>query len=113
MGNGTTRYLTNCDSYCCASPYLHKTVRTVLLLLYGAGLRISEALKLETADIDLQASVLWVRQSKFFKTRLVLIGPKLARVLRDYEQKRPGLSGSDGCFFRTDKDLPVSRSAME
>jgi len=89
------------------------TVRTLVLLLYGAGLRLSEALKLESADVDLQASVLCVRQSKFFKTRLVPIGPKLAGVLRDYERKRPGLSGSEGCFFRTDSGLPVSRSAME
>lgn len=90
-----------------------QTVRTVLLLLYGAGLRISEALKLETADVDLPGCVLCVRQSKFFKTRLVPIGPKLAGVLRDYERKRPGLNGADDCFFRTDRGLPVNRSTME
>jgi integrase/recombinase XerD len=90
-----------------------QTVRTVLLLLYGAGLRISEALKLKTADVDLQTSVLCVRQSKFFKTRLVPIGPKLTRLLRDYKRERPGSSGSDDCFFRTDNGAPVSRSAIE
>ena len=90
-----------------------ETVRALLLLLYGAGLRISEALKLETADVDLQASVLCVRQSKFFKTRLVPMGPKLTGVLRDYELKRPVRWGADGCFFRTEGGIPVSRSAME
>jgi len=90
-----------------------QTVRAVLLLLYGAGLRISEALKLAPADVDLEASVLCVRHSKFFKTRLVPIGPKLAGVLRDYERERPALSGSDVRFFRTDRGLPMSRSAME
>jgi integrase/recombinase XerD len=90
-----------------------QTTRAILLLLYGAGLRISEALKLETGDVDLPASVLCVRQSKFFKTRLVPIGPKLAGVLRDYAQRRPGRNEADGCFFRTNRDTPVSRSAME
>jgi integrase len=89
------------------------TVRTLLLLLYGAALRISEALKLEIADVDLQECVLWVRQSKFFKTRLVPIGPKLAEVLREYERKRLGLSGSKGYFFRAEKGTPVSRSTIE
>jgi len=90
-----------------------QTVRALLLLLYGAGLRISEALKLEAADVDLQACVLCVRQSKFFKTRLVPFGPKLAEVLRDYERKRPGLSGASGYFFQANKGIPVSRSTIE
>ena len=53
------------------------TLRTLLLLLYGAGLRISEALRLTKADVDLEERLLSVRKSKFFKSRLVPIGPKL------------------------------------
>jgi len=44
------------------------TFRLLLLLLYGAGLRISEALGLTLADIDLTAAVLHIRESKFYKT---------------------------------------------
>ena len=88
------------------------TGRTVLLLLYGAALRLGEALKLETADVDLQARVLCIRQSKFFKTRLVPIGPKLTQVLQDYSQKRPACRGHHR-FFRTDQGDPVSRATLE
>jgi site-specific recombinase XerD len=89
-----------------------QTVRTLLLLLYGAGLRISEALKLESADVDLQAAILCVRQSKFFKTRLVPIGPKLTQVLENYSRQRPVCRGH--CyFFCADKGTPVSRSTIE
>ena len=56
-----------------------RTVRALLLLLYGAGLRISEALQLEDADVELKDRLLRVRCSKFFKTRLVPIGPRLAQ----------------------------------
>jgi site-specific recombinase XerD len=54
----------------------------LLLLLYGAGLRISEALQLKETDVDLEERLLSVRQSKFFKSRLVPIGPKLAQALK-------------------------------
>jgi site-specific recombinase XerD len=54
------------------------TFRTLLLLLYGAGLRISEALQLKEADVDLKEGLLLVHKSKFFKSRLLPIGPKLA-----------------------------------
>src|SRR5207247_4817936 len=40
------------------------TIRTLLLLLYATGLRISEALALTMADVDLQEAILTIRQTK-------------------------------------------------
>jgi len=65
------------------------TYRTLLLLLYGAGLRISEALALSRADIDLAGGILLIRESKFYKTRQVAIGADLRGILAQYlAQKR-------------------------
>ena len=89
------------------------TMSTLLFLLYGAGLRLGEALKLEQADVDVKARLLHVRQSKFFKSRLVPIGPKLARVLEDYEIGRPASDGSNQRFLRASKGTPVSRTTAE
>jgi site-specific recombinase XerD len=50
--------------------------RTLLLLLYGSGMRIGEALRLVLQDVDLSEQVITVRDTKFFKTRLVPIGRK-------------------------------------
>jgi integrase/recombinase XerD len=63
-------------------------LRVLLLLLYGAGLRISEALSLTVADTDLVAGVLTIRDTKFYKTRLVPVGPDLKSVLVSYSKKR-------------------------
>lgn len=89
------------------------TVRALLLLLYGAGLRISEALQLEDADVDLKDQLLRVRCSKFFKTRLVPIGPRLAQELAKYESKRPAASGSHRRFFRTKRGAAISCCAAD
>ena len=64
------------------------TERTVLLLLYRAGLRISEAISLNLADVDLSAALLTVRDTKFYKTRLVPLGPQLNRVMSIYAKWR-------------------------
>jgi site-specific recombinase XerD len=89
-----------------------QTVRTLLLLLYGAGLRLSEALKLEAADVDVRAHLLHVRHSTFFKSRLVPIGPKLAKVLADYLAERLACAGSR-CFLCANQGTPVSRATAE
>ena len=64
------------------------TLRAILLTLYGAALRIGEALALTVADVDLDQRILTIRDTKFFKSRLVPFGPKLAAVLADYAVKR-------------------------
>ncbi len=43
---------------------------TLLLLLYGTGMRIGEALSLTFGEVDLANRLLTITDSKFFKTRL-------------------------------------------
>ncbi len=62
--------------------------RTLILLLYGAGLRLGEALAFSMADVDLPQACLEVHETKFFKHRLVPIGADLLRVMREYVGKR-------------------------
>ncbi len=62
--------------------------RTLLLLLYGSGMRIGEVLRLTLRDVDLTEQVITVRDTKFFKTRLVPIGPKLTRELAAHIERR-------------------------
>jgi integrase len=64
------------------------TFRATLLLLYGAGLRLGEALALNIEDVDLEAALLTIRRSKFYKTRLVPVGKELKKVLVAYRQQR-------------------------
>ncbi len=63
------------------------TFRTLLLLLYGAGLRRREALRLTRADVDLSGALLTVRETKFYKSRLVPLGSHLTEVLAQYARR--------------------------
>ncbi len=63
------------------SPQQAPMFRTLILLLYGTGLRIGEALNLTLGDVDLTERVITVRNTKFYKSRLVPIGQKLAQEL--------------------------------
>jgi site-specific recombinase XerD len=77
-------------------------VRTLLLVLYGTGLRIGKALALTLADVDLAAAVLTVRDAKFYKTRLVPLGPDLLAAVRRYaavRRARRWPQGADTAFF--------------
>lgn len=72
------------------------TYRTLLLILYGAGLRVSEAIGLQLGDLDLEQRILTVRDTKFYKTRLVPIGPRLTSALAAYIEQRGALALPEG-----------------
>jgi integrase len=96
------------------SPLQAATFRTLILVLYGTGIRISEALALTLGDVQLEDCLLLVRNSKFGKTRLVPTGPKLTAQLADYAQQRhhlPCPAEDDSAFFatRAGKHLLYSR----
>lgn len=62
----------------------HIIFPTIIRVLYGCGLRVSEALALEKEDVDVEAGILTVRHSKFDNSRLVPISCSLQRALREY-----------------------------
>ena len=53
-------------------------------MLYGCGLRISEALNLTMRDVDLDGGVLTICNSKFGKNRYVPMSPELTERCRRY-----------------------------
>lgn len=57
---------------------------TMVLVLYGTGLRRGEICRLRLADLDLQARTLFVHKTKFNKSRLVPFSVGLAEKLHDY-----------------------------
>ncbi len=61
--------------------------RTMLMLLYGTGLRRADFLRLKVRDIDSQRMVIRVHQGKGARDRDVPMIPKLLEVLRDYWRK--------------------------
>jgi integrase/recombinase XerD len=64
------------------------TLRTLLLLLYGAALRRGEALRLKLGDVDVAQSLIHIRGTKFFKTRIVPLGASLNAVIRAFVVRR-------------------------
>lgn len=59
------------------SPIRAAVLGTALHLLYLAGLRAGELLRLTQADLDLDTGTLHIRHSKFNKSRLVPLAPDL------------------------------------
>ena len=88
----------------------------LLLLLYGAGLRRGEAQRLTMADVDLRNAVLTIRDTKFYKNRLVPAGPDLAKALRRYaadRSKRPLPNGLASAFLANRDGSPLKTTTID
>jgi integrase len=87
----------------------------LILLLYGTGLRIGEAIRLQHQDVDLNDAILTVRETKFYKTRLVPVSADLTGVLRGYFERKWKGSGSSPAtpFLATYDGRPVTHLTAE
>lgn len=61
-----------------------QTYRTLFGLLSSTGLRVSEALRLQRDDVNLESGVLHIRESKFGKSRWVPMHPTVKHALCGY-----------------------------
>jgi site-specific recombinase XerD len=91
-------------------------LQALLLLLYGAGLRVREALGLSVTDVDLPNALLTIRDTKFFKSRLVPVGRHLTGVLAEYARWRAAThpsAGAGGRFFVGRRGAAIHPGTLE
>jgi site-specific recombinase XerD len=71
------------------------TYLALFAVLYGLGLRVGEACRLHIEDVDLERRLLLIRETKFYKSRLVPCGPKLeALLVQHLRQRQDVLAGA-------------------
>jgi len=85
--------------------------RAVLLLLYGAGMRIAEALSLTGAALPLGETL--VVTGKGNKQRVVPILPLVRDAVADYAAKCPWPLPKEGPLFRGAKGGPLSQGMVQ
>jgi integrase len=61
---------------------------TMLVLAYCAGLRLGELARLNLGDVDLQTGTITIRETKFFKSRILPLTDSALSALREYLEAR-------------------------
>jgi len=90
-----------CDNFPASrfSPNRHITLPLIFRMLYGCGLRISEALNLKLCHVNLKAGTLSIQDAKFNKERIVPMADTLTRRCLKYAKKIHRFSSPDTFFF--------------
>jgi integrase/recombinase XerD len=89
-------------------PIRHWVMPLLFRILYGCGLRISEALHLKVRDVDLQTGVLTIMNGKFNKDRLVPLSEELTHRCNEYVKRVHLFSNADSFFFPSPNGKPVT-----
>ena len=75
----------------------------ILRMLYGCGLRISEALSLKMKDVDLSKGLLYIYDSKNRKDRIIPMDESLTAFCRKYAERIHAVYTDDDYFFKSPK----------
>lgn len=86
--------------------------KTMLMLAYASGLRVSEVVHIKTKDIDSKRMCMLIKQAKGKKDRMVTLSPVLLVMLREYW--KTGKVSKDGYLFPGQyKDEPYSSRSLQ
>ena len=89
------------------------TYEMIVATLYCLGLRISEVCHLCLKDIDFDRGLLLIRPSKFYKNRLLPLGPKYLATLKQFvESHRIPWIGKEGPLFVSYHGKPMRRGSI-
>lgn len=84
--------------------------RTMMLVGYGTGIRLSEITHLQVSDIDSDRKVLRIEQGKGSKDRYVLLNDSLLELLRSYWQLYRPIGP---LFYGADREKAISHGSLQ
>jgi integrase len=99
--------------YSPCSPSKHKAFPVLYRILYGCGLRISEALHLTVRDVDIRNNMIHIASGKNDKERLVPMSESLAQWCSDYLEEAHTEHGESHMFFYSRDGKPYCVSNIE
>lgn len=99
--------------YCSQVPLRHLVMPVLFRLIYGCGLRCSEARLLRTGDVDLHAGILQLRDAKGGKDRQVPTSQALRVRLADYHARAVRRPGDREWFFPGQPSKPLTLGNIE
>lgn len=88
------------------------TLRTYFGLLATTGMRGCEARRLDRDDVDLDAGLLTIRDSKFGRSRRIPVHVSTVAALASYAQTRQGLGRTEPAFFVSAIGTRLSRQVV-
>lgn len=95
-----------------AEPWIAARDWALVVLLFGCGLRISEALSLKNCDVCNRSDILRIN-GKGNKERLVPVLPAVWNAIDKYVNLRPFGNDADDNLFRSVRGLPMSPRMAE
>jgi len=84
--------------------------KTILMLVYSAGLRVGEVVKLRPEDIDSKRMLIFVRGAKGRKDRYTMLSKTALEVLREYWQE---YRLQKWLFFGQEKERHITTRTVE
>ena len=91
--------------------------RSILMLIYGAGLRIGESVKIRIVDINFDRKTIFIKAGKGKKDRYTILPDKLIQLLKSYlKQYKPNywlFEGQTGGQYSTRSIQQIFRRACE
>ena len=89
------------------------TLSTIVLFLYGTGMRVKEALSLHDCNIDLENLVIEIRPDSRYRHRAIPMGQDIRRLLRRYlEETERARFGRGKALFLTVDGMTVTYGTL-
>ena len=94
-----------------------KVIQVMLKTTYCLGLRPSETINLHVNDVDIADGIVYIRETKFYKSRMIPIGDQVLSIIKQYVSWRANavrkITSTDNHLFLDKKGQPVKLSALQ
>ncbi len=102
------------DTYeCKTNPLRTMQYKTYFRLTYTCGLRPGEGRMLKRADVDLQTGEIRILNTKWHKSRTVIMSDDMLSLAKQYAAIRDGVYSNDDFFFPQQAYKPFSAYTMQ
>jgi len=94
------------------APYNHFVVPVIYRLVYTCGLRPTEVRNLKCSDVNLSTGRIYIRESKAYKDRIVMMSEDMLLLCNKYEKAIKSVLMSREYFFPNSKNTIMGKQSL-